>query len=335
MKNYNYSEHLPEKYGMKPGAERFPLMVLPQVSNICNSSCVHCWFDANPHLRERDGVKYMSCDLLKKIVDEVAMHTDPKPLLRITGTGEPFVMPGLVDVLEHAGCEKGVRIGVISNGSLITPDRSMRLIDANIEALEISVDAADKYTYERVRRGLEFGKIIANIEHMVSYRDKTGAATKILVSVVENPKEIDCATVEAFWRKRVDNVIMRKYLTYGQISEEGYSEEAYLPPEQRVPCPYPFERMVILASGDVTFCNFDVEDCYFMGNLNEQSIEEIWRGPKYEEWRSIVLDGRFEEVPLCAKCNDWKYKSWQHNYFKVLGNAEDVESKTLSGNHDS
>ena len=317
-----YISHLPEEFGMKQGAEHFPLMILPQVSNVCNSGCVHCWFNAKPHLRTRDGFKYMSPHLLRKIVDEIAMHTDPKPLLRITGTGEPFMMPGLTDILAYASAEKHVRVGIITNGSLVAPDRSTRLIDAGIEALEISVDAADKETYERVRRGLKFDTIMENIVHMVSYRDKIGAGTKILVSIVENPKEIDCAAVEAFWRERVDNVIMRKYLTYGQISEEGYSEETYLPPEQRVPCPYPFERMVILANGNVTFCNFDVEDGYYMGNVTEHSIEEIWRGPKYEAWRELVLQHRFEEIPLCAKCNDWKYKSWQHNYFKVLKDAE-------------
>lgn len=57
---------MPEKFVMKTGAEKFPLMVLPQVSNICNSACINYWFNANPHLRNRDDVKYISPDLLKR-----------------------------------------------------------------------------------------------------------------------------------------------------------------------------------------------------------------------------------------------------------------------------
>ena len=322
MNGDKFKEHLPEKFCMKAGAEKFPLMILPQVSNICNSSCIHCWFNANPELRTRDGVKYMASELLCKIVDEISLHADTKPLLRITGTGEPFMMQGLTKILSYASGKKGVRVGIITNGSLVTSDRAKKLIDAGVEALEISVDAADKYTYERIRRGLKFETITKNINNMVLYRNKISANTKILVSIVENPKEIDPQAVEAFWRDRADNVIMRKYLTYGQISEEGYSEETYLPPDKRVPCPYPFERMVILASGDVTFCNFDVEDSYYMGNITEQSIEEIWRGPKFEAWRKLVLQCRFEDMPLCDKCNDWKYKSWTHNFFKVLKHSD-------------
>jgi len=317
-----HSSHLPSQFGMKPGAETFPLMVLPSVSNACNCRCVHCWYTASPHLRKRDGVVFMPAELLRKIVDEMAEHRDPRPLLRVTGTGEPFLMPGLTEALVYACAERDVRAAVISNGSLITPKRSRLLIDAGIEALELSVDAADRQTYERVRRGLKFDTLLTNIDFMLEHRAKTGAETRIVVSVVENPREIKPEAVETFWRRRVDNVIMRKYLTYGQLSEEGYSEETYLPPDQRVPCPYPFERMVILAGGQVTFCNFDVEDSLFMGNVTHQSIAEIWRGEKFEAWRKLVLSGRFENVPLCAKCNDWKYKSWSHNFFKVLKEAD-------------
>jgi radical SAM protein with 4Fe4S-binding SPASM domain len=314
----SYRNHLPSKFGMKEGAEKFPLMILPSVSNLCNSRCVHCWFDANPKLRERDGVRVMAPNLLRKIIDEISQHKNPKPLMRVTGSGEPFLMPQLTDLLVYACGDRGIRAAVITNGSLLTPDRSRMLIDAGIEALEVSVDAADKESYERIRRGLKFHVILSNIEYMTSYRIKSNSKTKILVSFVENPREINCDDVENFWRQRADNVIRRKFLTYGQLSDAGYSEETYMPPEERVPCPYPFERMVILASGNVTFCNFDVNDNYFMGNVCEQYIEDIWRGNNFEVWRDLVLNMRFEEVPLCKKCDDWKYKSWTHNFFKVL-----------------
>lgn len=310
-------------FGMKKGAERFPLMILPQVSNVCNSKCTHCWFNANPSLRRRDGVRFMPPELLKKIIDEIALHRDPLPLLRITSTGEPFTMPGLMEILCYAAAEKQVRTAVITNGSLLVPEVSKHLIDANVEALEISADAADKETYEKIRGGLSFERLMDNIDFMLSYRNRTGSKTKILVSFVEDPEYIDTPSVEAFWRDRVDNVIVRKYLTYGQISESGYSEDTYLPPDDRTPCPYPFERMVICANGNVTFCNFDVSDGYYMGNVGEDTIENIWRNSGFEKWRELVIQKQFEKIPLCAKCNDWKYKSWTHNFFNVLKESKD------------
>ena len=318
-------KHLPDNFGMKHGAEKFPLMVLPQVSNVCNSQCPHCWFTANPELRQRDGIPYMPKHLLTKIINEVAEHKDPKPLIRITGTGEPFLMPELASIIAYnARLIKNVRIAVITNGSKLTPERSKPMILMEIEAIEISVDASDKQTYEKLRPGLKFKTLLKNIDYMVNYRNEIKSKTKIIVSFIDNPKEIDPNAVEAFWQDKVDNVIRRKYLTYGQISEENCSEETYLSPDKRVPCPYPFERMVILASGYVTFCNFDVDkkDSYYLGNIHYQTIEEIWRNKKFEEWRNLIINRQFEKVPLCAKCNDWKYKSWNYNFSKVLKDAE-------------
>jgi radical SAM protein with 4Fe4S-binding SPASM domain len=328
MLDPRFAKHLPQRFGLKEGAEDLPLMILPQVSNICNSNCPHCWFTANPELRKRDGIPFMSGLLLRRIIDEVAQSHDPQPLIRVTGTGEPFLMPELTDLLVYGCAEKSIRAAVITNGSLLTPERSARLIDSGIEALEISADAADSKTYRRIRPGLNFQVLMDNIQHMVRYRNRTGAKTKILVSFVENSREIDPDAVEAFWAIRVDNVIRRKYLTYGQTSEDYYSKDTYLPPDQRVPCPYPFERMVITANGNVTFCNFDVEDGYYVGNVQDDSISGIWRGTRFEAWRKLVLEGRFEDMPLCCKCNDWKYKSWTHNFFKVL-NSAGREKKTV------
>ncbi|CAA6606253.1 putative Radical SAM domain protein [Rhodospirillaceae bacterium LM-1] len=316
-----HAQHLPSAFGMKAGAERFPLMVLPQVSNVCNSRCVHCWFNANTDLRKRDGVRYMEPLLLRKIVDEMAQHTQTKPLMRITGTGEPLLMPGLDDELVRAAGEKGVRVAIITNGSLLVADRSRRLIDAGVEAIEISADAADAATYAKIRKGLNFETLLRNIDDALEHRDRRGEGTKILVSFVENPEQIDPDRVEAFWRTRVDNVIRRKFLTYGQLSESGYAKDTYLPTDQRVPCPYPFERMPITANGNVTFCNFDVADGHYMGNVGKQTIEEIWKNLAYEAWRQKILAGAYEELPLCSKCSDWKFKSWNYNFFKVLDEA--------------
>lgn len=319
-----HKAHLPDVYGLKKGAETFPLMILPQVANVCNSRCSHCWFNADQDLRKRDGQPWMDPALMRKIIDEVAERADPKPLIRITGTGEPFLWKSMTDILVYGAGEKKVRMAVITNGSMVTPERSKRVVDAGVEAIEFSVDAADKETYEqKARPGLNWDVMHRNLDAMIEHRNKVNGKTKVFVSVVVNTSIIDPVQVEDYWRTRVDNVIMRKYLTYGTNSKDLYSEETYLPPDQRVPCPYPFERMVITANGNVTFCNFDVRDSLYVGNVNETKIEELWKNSIYQSWRDKILTGNYEEIPLCKKCDDWKYKSWNHNFFKVLKDADE------------
>ncbi len=101
-----YEEHLPNQFDLKEGAERFPLMILPQVSNVCNSSCTHCWFNADQVLRSRDGTPWISEELMRKIIDEVHLHTDPKPLIRITGTGEHKKPGGFARNRRRTSCDR-------------------------------------------------------------------------------------------------------------------------------------------------------------------------------------------------------------------------------------
>ena len=58
--------------------------------------------------------------------------------------------------------------------------------------------------------------------------------------------------------------------------------------------------------GQVSTCvRFDPNKESVIGNLNEQTFEEIWNGEKRKEWLKLHLDGKRNKVPLCSKCEFW------------------------------
>lgn len=66
-------------------------------------------------------------------------------------------------------------------------------------------------------------------------------------------------------------------------------------------CPAPNEQFVILWDGRVTVCCTDYEGRLTVGNINEQSIEQIWTGPKWRHmreqmWRDVL------EHQTCRVC---------------------------------
>jgi hypothetical protein len=74
-----------------------------------------------------------------------------------------------------------------------------------------------------------------------------------------------------------------------------------------------------------------------MGNVNTDSIAGIWHGPGFAYYREKHLTGKGKEIGLCSGCPDWKYRSWQHNYWKVVKNAEEERLRkfaTLSEHDD-
>ena len=152
------------------GRDRSP--ILPEIvqiesTNICNAKCVFCPRD---EMHRRQGV--MSFDLFRKIVDECAELGITH--VRVHNYGEPFMDRRLTEKVRYAK-QKGIKeVGMISNGSLITEDVARGMIEAGLDAINISVDASGREVFESTRLGLNYDKVIANIERLVRIRTELG-----------------------------------------------------------------------------------------------------------------------------------------------------------------
>ena len=63
---------------------------------------------------------------------------------------------------------------------------------------------------------------------------------------------------------------------------------------------------MVQVDGSVPTCCLDAHLQNKLGNLNEQSLHEIWNGDQINRWRIAHIEGRFNESgPLCDTCN-WK-----------------------------
>ena len=79
---------------------------------------------------------------------------------------------------------------MISNGSLITEEVARGMIEAGLDAINISVDAAGKEVFEQTRIGLKYDKVIANIERLVRLRDELGKRAAQADPVVRPPEQL-------------------------------------------------------------------------------------------------------------------------------------------------
>lgn len=312
--------HLPESFGIKEGAEEFPLMVVLAVAYACNALCPHCpYTPTNSSIRKNyKGAMFIEPGLFRKIAGECGQY---RSLMRLTGGGEPFLHPKMTELIEYAK-SVGARIGVINNGSLLTPERADRVLACGTDMIEFSVDAADSATYAVVRKGLKWDTLLRNVDYAMRRRDATASPTRIVVSIV-NQKAIEgrIEEVTSFWQARVDNVIVRKYLTWS-VNDPGRSADPAPYLEEDTPCPFLFERLNIDTRGRVMVCGYDIAGKTDLGNIRERTIRSIWQGEVFEYYRSKHLAGKGGDIPLCSGCPDWKYRSWTHNYWKVMENAE-------------
>lgn len=312
------TKHQQKSYGIRPEAREFPMMCVLSFIYVCNAKCPNCpYTNSNIRADYRDR-PFMNEDTFKTIADQCGEYGT---WVRMSGGGEPMLHPKAVELMEYAKMA-GAKIGLITNGSKFTETSTRRLLDAQVDMIEFSVDASDPETYSRVRKGLKWDTLVKNVRRMVELRDKLKSSTKIIASGV-NQVGVDIDKVAEFWDPIVDNFQKRKYLTWG-INDPSRSADSkpYLPPDQLIPCPFIFERLNIDSRGKVMVCGLDIAAITDMGNVHEKSIKEIWHGKGFEYYRKMHLSKSGNEIQLCRDCPDWKYRSWKHNYWKIVKNAE-------------
>lgn len=67
-------------------------------------------------------------------------------------------------------------------------------------------------------------------------------------------------------------------------------------------CGSPFYEVSILWNGDVVLCCFDYNGFNIIGNINDQTLEEIWKDKKVDALRKLFNKGKTERLPLCGNC---------------------------------
>ena len=272
------------------GRDRSP--VLPEIvqiesTNICNAKCVFCPRD---DMSRRQGI--MTFDLFRKIVDECVELGITH--VRVHNYGEPFIDRKLVDKVRYAK-QKGIQeVGMISNGSLITEDVARGMIDAGLDAINISVDASGKEVFESTRLGLKYDKVIANIERLVRIRAESGKRRpKLILSFVRQNNSADEQAFIEHWRAIADKIHITDLHNWaGTLNRES---------DVNYPCYRPWLTFTVLWDGRVSLCCADFDGRTILGDLNTSTIREIWNAEPYVQARRSHLESGGPAI--CQSCD--------------------------------
>ncbi len=173
----------------------------------------------------------------------------------------------------------------------------------------LSIDSCRKEKYEQMRVGLNYEQVMANIRGFFRLRDELRPKCIIRVrgvsfhdpTVAEDLAEIH--HWEHFWddmRKPHDRIYMKRAHTWGnQRAVEGHS-----PVYDWVyhPCVIPFSTMHVTAMGTTALCPQDFDATIELGDVNKNTIVEIWQGEKMREMRALHMSGNRNDISLCQGC---------------------------------
>ena len=271
----------------------FPPTVRVETTNLCNARCVTC---PREEMTRESGI--MDMDLYKKIIRECAKNHIG--CIHLHNFGEPLMDKHLSDRIKMAK-EVGISyVKIFSNGSLLTSEKALELIESGLDEIKISIDGYTKETFEKIRKRLNYDVVINNISTFMRIRESNNRKTpKVVLNFVrtENNIQEEKAFIEK-WTGEVDKISIDKAHNWGVHHFIPLKNSRFHKPCLRV-----WNTFTILWNGDVALCCLDYDGQVILGNVEKDDIANIWHGERLMEIRECHIHADLENIPICRNCS--------------------------------
>lgn len=283
--------------------EHFPKVVLLDTVSYCNLRCVMC---VHQDMKRKRG--FMPWPLFTRIIDEIA-EEDRNTRVWMVFFGEALIRkrkkPTIFDMIAYAKGKGLTDVVLNSNGNLLDEPAARRLIDAGLDSIYFGIDAATAESYRRIRVGGDYIRTVENIRNLIRMvREANGAGPEVFVQFVEmEENRSEKEDFVAFWTREGAKVKIRPKVSWAGMVE---APNLVLCEEARWPCHWAMQTMSITDTGKVVTCAVDLDARFVAGDINDQTLKEVWRG-HLGKLRRLHREGRFGELPEnCRRCRDWQ-----------------------------
>lgn len=294
--------------------------IIIETTNICDAHCVIC-----PREQFKSKLRSMDMGLFKKIIDDGAQYEIES--IDTCGFGEAFLDKHLFERFAYVR-EKmpDAKTFVSTTGYHMTSDTWGKVIDY-IDILKLSIYGVTKDTYEAFHRGkVRYDKVMANINGFLGYRDGTGYGPEVVglfVATEQNQHEQD-EWLE-LWEPRLDEVMIWK--PHNWVDARGYRA---IDRSRQISCGRPFNApLYVHADGIVSPCCWDINSRIPLGDMNKQTIAEVYSGEAYRKLRDAHKRRDFEGY-ICQDCDQTNHDDsvliYSNNKARKVGQLTSNES---------
>lgn len=296
----------------------------------CNLACAHCGSDC---IRATDTSQELTTAEAIAAFDAAsrAAETPGDIIVAITG-GEPLMRPDLFTVCK-AITDRGMRLGLVTNGFRVQKDTVVRSALVGLESLCVSIDGLEaehdalrgiRGSYRRAAGAVELyaragflkalqvstsvsPRTLPQLPRLAERVRELGATDWRLLSIFPNGRAAQQRDL------RLNRHQLRELLTFirdhrraGGPVETYYSDEGYLGPEWEGEVrPYLYScdagtRVAgLYANGDIGACP-NIDRSLTFGNVRTDDFAEVWR-TRFRRFR--VRD--WMKTGPCRDCDHW------------------------------
>lgn len=270
----------------------YPLEVSIETQAVCNAKCSFCPYPT----MERQGDK-MSDELIDKIIDDLVFIPKDVPFtISPFKVSDPFldkrifaVLRKINDLLPHAG------LRLFTNGSPLTDRIIQKVAEVrNVKHLWISLNESNALDYERVM-GIPFIKTIDKLDSLHKFV-ALGYPHQVTLSRVVDGSEKD-RDFESFVNERYP---LFKCFLIGRSDWTGQVSVDVTNIVPQTACARWYE-VSIMASGKVALCCMDGEGKYVVGDVNSQSVLDVYNSTNFKRMRQYAFT-RLSVASPCDTC---------------------------------
>jgi len=249
----------------------------------------------------------MDFELFKKAIDQIAVYGSA---IRFIGFSEPFMHPKIMDAIRYVK-SKGLLLHITNNGTVLKKEQIDQLLEIGVDSVIFSMQGTTKEEYETIRQNDKYEKLIENAKTLFERRgkDRKSPSIKITTTITSRDSEESAKEFLQAHAAYTDEVQISGWTIFSRVSGDFNRNEiannlGVLPfsKNENATCMIPLYEMSINSNGKVSPCCDDADESLVIGDINKQSLLEIWHSEKMKNVRDLTTSGKLDELTNCANC---------------------------------
>lgn len=315
-----------------------------ETTNYCNMKCVMCprtiymtrkniWIDDKIFEEVLDNIKpYEKKDLdnfwswlennynynHKEVSENGFYFSVISRCLILHGYGEPFLDKYLIKRIK-ACKNKNIPTYFSCTPATMTIEKATAAMEAGLDVLKFSIDALDDESIKKIRgKRANYSESIEKILQLIEIKRERNFKTLFVPCMIalgnsSKDKEMQERFLE-FWKdKDVFAYVKSQDNRWLFEQDEKIINNSHYAKQY---CEYPWTSLTVMADGNVVPCTQISNNEIVLGNIKENTLEEIWNSKKYKDFRNMHVTGNFPKNHKCKNNCD------QVKLYEYIGNSK-------------
>ena len=256
-----------------------------ELTSRCNLNCKMCY---RSHMYYKQGD--MDKELFGKVLNDLK-SIDTLEEIYVHWRGEPSLAPFLPEAIREIKEKVNTKVIMFTNGTLLNGELLDGIMKAGIDSINFSLDADVNEAYKKIRGANCLDTVKKNIMLADSIRKYKQYNTKLFIyGVILEDNMFELLKVKKEFDHVVDEVFFKYDMRKGSATRGVIKDY----------CIWPFNNLLIGWDGEVAPCCIDVNHKYKIGNVRNQSVQDLFDGIDFNRLRTTIKEGH--PMEMCKEC---------------------------------